>query len=323
MAQKFLVPIDLGNNEIRNVLVQALASAPSSPLESRLYYDTTLHQLGYYNGTTWIYAAAGGVTGVTGTAPIQSTGGTTPVISIVAASNITANQVTGLAAPSGSSDAANKAYVDAVASGLDVKASVRAATTANITLSGTQTIDGVACIAGDRVLVKDQSTGANNGIYVVAAGAWSRATDADSSAEVTSGMFTFVTEGTANGNNGFVLTTDDPITLGTTALVFAQFSGAGQITAGTGLTKAGNTLAIDTASGYGVRKYATTIGDGSTTAIVITHSLGSRDVQVQVYTNGSPYDTVYPDVERTSTTTATIRFTTAPTTNQYAVVVTG
>jgi len=157
--------------------------------------------------------------------------------------------------PTNPQDAATKAYVDAARSGLDVKQSVRVATTANITLSGTQTIDGVVLSAGDRVLVKDQSTGSQNGIYVVAAGAWSRATDADLDAEVTAGMFTFVAEGTTNADSGWVLTTNDSITLGTTALAFAQFSGAGQITAGSGLTKSGNTLGLATAYGDTVNPY--------------------------------------------------------------------
>ena len=157
-------------------------------------------------------------------------------------------KITNLADPTNDQDAATKAYVDAARSGLDVKQSVRVATTANITLSGTQTIDGVAVVAGDRVLVKHQSPASQNGIYVVAAGSWSRSTDADTSAEVTDGMFTFVAEGTTNADSGWVLTTNDTITLGTTPLAFAQFSGAGQITAGAGMTKNGNTLDVGTAS---------------------------------------------------------------------------
>jgi phage-related tail fiber protein len=145
-------------------------------------------------------------------------------------------------------EVATKPYVDAVKQGLDIKDSVRVATTANITLSGTQTIDGVAVVAGDRVLVKNQSTASQNGIYVVAAGAWTRSTDADSNAKVTAGMFTFVAEGTANADSGWVLTADDPVTLGTTSLAFSQFSGAGQITAGAGLTKTGNTIDVGTAN---------------------------------------------------------------------------
>ena len=158
--------------------------------------------------------------------------------------DVSSKKITNLAAPTGDSDAATKAYVDAVKQGLDIKDSVRGATTANVTLSGTQTIDGVSLVAGDRVLVKNQTTGGDNGIYVVAAGAWSRSVDADSSAKVTTGLFAFVSEGTVNGDSGWVLTTNDAITLGTTALAFTQFSGAGQVTAGDGLTKTGNTLNV-------------------------------------------------------------------------------
>ncbi len=157
------------------------------------------------------------------------------------------SKITGLGTPTADQDAATKAYVDSVAQGLDVKASCRAATVANITLSGTQTIDGVAVIAGDRVLVKDQSTAANNGIYVVAAGSWSRASDADTWAELV-GAFTFVEEGTVNDNSGWVCTSPAGGTLGVTAVTWEQFSGAGQITAGAGLYKSGNTLSVGTAS---------------------------------------------------------------------------
>jgi hypothetical protein len=157
-------------------------------------------------------------------------------------------KITSLADPVNAQDAATKAYVDAARMGLDVKESVRVATTANITLSGTQTIDGVSLSAGDRVLVKNQSTASQNGIYSVAAGVWGRSSDADSNPKVTTGLFTFVSEGTINADSGWVLTTNDTITVGTTELAFAQFSGAGQITAGAGLTKNGNTIdAVGTA----------------------------------------------------------------------------
>ena len=134
---------------------------------------------------------------------------------------------------------------DAVKQALDIKDSAHVATTGNITLSGTQTIDGIAVEAGDRVLVKNQTAGADNGIYVAAAGAWSRAADANTTAEVTPGMFIFVEEGTVGGDNGFVLTTDAPITLDTTSLTFTQFSGAGQVIAGDALSKSGNTLNVN------------------------------------------------------------------------------
>ena len=147
---------------------------------------------------------------------------------------------------------AAKTYIDNTRSGLEVKDSVVVATTGNITLSGTQTIDGIAVTAGDRVLVKDQSTASQNGIYVVSASAWSRATDADTAAEFNSGVFFFVEKGTDNADNGFVMNQDAAITFGSTAITFSQFSGAGQITAGSGLAKSGDTLLVNTGTGITV-----------------------------------------------------------------------
>jgi hypothetical protein len=157
-------------------------------------------------------------------------------------------RITSVADPTGAQDAATKAYVDAVKTGLDVKASVRVATTGNITISTAlnsgDTIDGVTLADGDRVLVKDQTDATENGIYVVAATP-ARATDADSASELTGGTFTFVEEGTANADNGYVFTHNGTPTLGSTDLPVSQFSGAGQITAGDGLSKTGNTLDVN------------------------------------------------------------------------------
>ena len=164
----------------------------------------------------------------------------------------------------GSDSLVNKSYVDSVANGLDVKASVRVATTANLATTynngaGTLTassngaiaVDGVTLSVGDRVLVKDQSTAAQNGFYKVtatgsggAAFVLTRTPDADAASELTGGAFTFVEEGTANADNGYVLTTNGTPTLGTTNITFEQFSGAGQISAGAGLTKTGNTIDV-------------------------------------------------------------------------------
>ena len=166
--------------------------------------------------------------------------------------DLNSQKITNLATPTAASDAATKGYVDAAQQGLDVKDSVRAATTANITLSGTQTVDGVALSVGDRILVKNNTDASENGIYVVASGSWSRAADADADSEVTAGLFTFVEEGTVNGDAGFSLTTNGSITVGTTALSFSQFSGAGNITGGDGIQKSGSELSIDAKANGGL-----------------------------------------------------------------------
>jgi len=166
--------------------------------------------------------------------------------------DLNSQKITNLATPTAASDAATKGYVDASQQGLDVKESVKAATTGNITLSGTQTVDGVSLSVGDRVLVKNQTTGSENGIYVVASSGWSRAADADADSEVTAGLFTFVEEGTVNGDAGFSLTTNGSITVGSTALSFSQFSGAGNITGGDGIQKSGSELSIDAKANGGL-----------------------------------------------------------------------
>ena len=166
--------------------------------------------------------------------------------------SLNSQKITNLATPSASTDGANKAYVDSVSQGLDVKDSVKVATTANITLSGTQTIDGVAVSADERVLVKDQSTQTQNGLYLCKAGAWQRTTDLASGANA-AGMFTFVEQGTVNAESGFVCTSDSgSAVVATNNLVYSQFSGAGQITAGNGLEKSGNTLSADLKSNGGL-----------------------------------------------------------------------
>jgi RNase P/RNase MRP subunit p29 len=147
--------------------------------------------------------------------------------------------------PADPNSAASKWYVDSVATGLDVKKSVRVLASSDITLSGTQTVDGVTLTVGDRVLVIGQLDATENGIYVVGSDAWGRADDADGnpSGEVTAGMFTFIEEG-SHAQEGWVLATNDPIVIGTTELTFTQFTGAGQLSAGNGIELTGGQVAV-------------------------------------------------------------------------------
>ena len=191
--------------------------------------------------------------------------------------------------PTAALDLATKQYVDAVAQGLDPKASCVAATTANITLSGTQTIDGVALIAGDRCLVKDQTLSQNNGIYLVAAGAWTRATDMDSWLEVP-GAFTFIEQGTAYADTGWVCTSNAGGTLGTTPITWVQFAGVGSYTAGTGLTLTGTQFSLTapvTAAlgGTGYTSYA--VGDMLYASASTTLSKLTLGTQGQIMTAGA------------------------------------
>lgn len=147
--------------------------------------------------------------------------------------------------PTADNHFATKGYVDSTSEGLDVKDSVKVATTANITLSGTQTIDGVAISADERVLVKDQSTASQNGIYLCKAGSWARADDMAASGDA-AGAFTFVEQGSTYADVGFVCSSNKgSAVVGTNNLAFTQFSGSATFSAGDGLDKTGSTFSVD------------------------------------------------------------------------------
>jgi hypothetical protein len=226
-------------------------------------------------------------------------------------------------------------YVDGMAQGVAFKESVRVASTANIAvasgLANGASIDGITVVTGDRVLLKDQTAGQENGVYIVpVSGAASRATDADSVADLES-MATFVDEGTVNANTGWHLLTDN-FTLGTTPLVYTKFSALGEITTGGGIGKSGDTLSVAAGAGLtqdadglsldaavAVRKYAT--GCAAATSTLVNHALNTRDVQVTVYLASGTYEEVICDIEHTDVNNVTVRFAVAPAANAYRIVV--
>lgn len=283
MAMKFVTNLDLNQNQLINATFEKLVTDPSG-FEGRTYFNTTTGTVKVFTGSAWVSLphtiVSGGGAGIAEalTVSAQTNGTITLTLNLADTdsaglmpaamwqmltdatpdatnSKLVKRDSSGnakVATPTDSAHIATKGYVDAARQGLDVKESVRVASVAPVAIASAleagDIIDGVTLAEGDRVLLKDQSTASENGIYVVVAsgaGAASRAPDADTSAKVTTGMFTFVAEGTVNGDNGFVLTTDTAITLGTTGLTFVQFSGAGQVIAGDGLSKSGNTLNVN------------------------------------------------------------------------------
>ena len=193
-----------------------------------------------------------------GSADNQTISTSSGVLKLNPATDIDAvsNNIINVATPTAAHHATNKGYVDGLIQGLDVKGSVRTASTANGTLSSDfangDSVGGVTVATGDRILIKEQSTGSENGVYTVnASGAPTRATDFDSNAGITAGAFVFVEEGT-NGDQGFVLTNNGTVTIGSTSLIFTQFSGAGNISAGNGLQQSGTTLSVLLPSGSGL-----------------------------------------------------------------------
>jgi hypothetical protein len=251
--------------------------------------------------------------------------------------DVASQRITNVADPSSGTDAANKQFVENLVNGLDWKASVRVATTANLAaLSGLATIDGVGpLVAGDRVLVKNQTTASANGIYVAASGAWARSTDAATSTLVTANMTCLVSEGTTQADTSWTLSANDPIVLGTTALSFVQVGAGITYSAGNGISVASTVISAVGATGITVgaggigidtsvvaRKFSVTVGNGASTSIAVAHGLGTQDVVVAVR-DASTNVGVLVDWTATDVNTVTLTFAVAPASGAYRVVVHG
>ena len=255
--------------------------------------------------------------------------------------NLNNQKITGLADGSSATDAVTKQQLDAAIAGLAWKQPVRVATTANGTLAtafaNAQSVDGQALVTGDRILLKNQTSQLENGIYVVqAAGAPVRSTDADSAAELVNATV-FVSAGTVNKDLSYTQTTDAPITLNTTAL-WAQIgigstyvAGAGltespaltfNVGAGTGITVAADTVSVDPAYTGLAKRFSANIGDGAATAITITHNLNTKDVLVSIH-DATSFDEVFVDINKATLNTVIATFATAPTSAQYRATVIG
>ena len=285
MAQKFLTNIDLNQNQLINATFEVLGTAPvSGNFEGRMYYNSTTDSIEIYGNGAWRKVvnsiSSGGGAGIAEALTVSESNGTvtltlnvadtdsagllpaamwnmlTDATSDATASKLVKRDASGnakVATPTDAAHIATKGYVDSARQGLDVKQSVRVASTANVAIStgleAGDIIDGVTLVAGDRVLLKNQTTTSENGIYVaVASGAASRSSDANGTAdtgELKSGTFAFVEEGTINFDSGFVISTDGTITVGSTGITWTQFSGAGSFDAGDGLSKTGTQVNVN------------------------------------------------------------------------------
>ena len=288
MAQKFLTNIDLNQNQLINAKFEALATNPSSGnFEGRMYFNTATFTLMVYANAGWKKSVhsivSGGGAGIAEALTVSESNGTVTLTLNVAdtdsagllpaamwnmltdatpdatSSKLVKRDGSGnakVATPTDPAHIATKGYVDAARQGLDVKQSVRVATTAAVNLAADlqtgDVIDGVTLAAGDRVLVKNQVSGSENGIYVaVASGTALRSSDANGTidtGELKPGTFAFVEEGTVNSDKGFVVSTNGTITIDSTAIAWTQFSGAGSFEAGDGLSQSGNTINVNVTS---------------------------------------------------------------------------
>ena len=270
--------------------LSVFAATSSSELAGVISDETGTGALVFANTPTLVTpvlgaATATSITATSGNMVINAAAGNNNVNLVPTGTgtvDVGSKRITSLAEPTADSDAATKYYVDAARSGLDIKNSVKVATTANITLSNTQTIDGVALSVGDRVLVKDQSSAVQNGVYVVASGSWTRATDADAPAELNPGTFVFVEQGTVNSDTGFVVTSDGALTIGTDAINWTLFSTSGTLIAGAGLSKNGYTLEVNVANGIevssdNVQLASSVAGAGLTYSSGVLNVVGTAD----------------------------------------------
>lgn len=255
--------------------------------------------------------------------------------------------LTNLADPTNAQDGATKSYVDtqvaAVAAGLDFKDSAKVLAVADGNLStdfaAGSVVDGQTLITGWRIVLAGQTAAEENGIYLVnASGAPTRTADADATGEISPGALIYIELGTSHGNQLWICTATsaDPWVPNTSTSTWSQFMAGGTVSVNAPLSMAGNVISLDYGTGLDVvsgdlvidtdvvvRKYATTIGDGTTTAFTVSHNLGTRDVIVQIRRNASPYNLVMTDVKADTINDVVVEFSAPPATNEFRVMIQG
>lgn len=371
-AFKFGADVDLAGFYINNLRPEKVASLPaaSSANDGRLVILTTDGKV--YLGISGAWKPIGlNVDALEGITPAQlrdraTHSGTQPASTIsdlkstvtgykvsdfaAADKDINANghKVTNLANGSADDDAVNfkqlkdvESIAAAAASGISIKAPVRAVAASNIALNGIQTIDGVSISAGDRVLVANNTVSTENGIYLAATGGWTRATDSDESTELAPGTLVSVISGTANSGTLWGLSSpgNSTITPGTTAHTWIQIlASTGEVvTAGNGISKTGTTIAVKLATNSGLtvgasglavdgtklpKKFSAVVPTGSASPSV-THSLNTEDVTVTVREVSTGEQVLVPWTSAGTPNAIQLKFGTAPTSNQYRVTVVG
>jgi hypothetical protein len=326
MAKKLLTSLDFTSLEALRFRFQNLTADPSG-VQGSAYMNTVTNKWMYHNGTLFVDPTARSQhTGTQLAASISDLSASvqayrldqfaSPITSLSLNSQKIINLLPGILG----TDAINLNQLLAVKNNTDWKDSVRIGTTTNVSLSGLQTIDGITAVVGDRILVKNNTTGSENGIWVAASGAWARSSDAATAGELTPATSMFIEEGVVNASTQWRITNTGTVTIGTTALTFTQFGAGTSYTSGNGIIITGSVIAVDTS--VVARKFSASVGDGSTTSIAVTHSLATTDVQVSIR-DATSNQFVDCDIVATSTTQVTFTFAVAPTSNQYRVTIIG
>lgn len=366
---KFLVPIDLSSLEILNVRIQNLVSPPQTNNNSQglIYYDTAAKAIKVFDGNTWVPLDARLLPA--GSLPINllsvnpldrslhtgsqlastisdfNTAVDNRLVNINISNfqitqplNLNNQEITNLGPPTTANSAVRKLDLDNAILGLDAKESVKVATTVNITLSGSQIIDGFPASNGDRVLVKNQADPVLNGIYIASNTNWTRSSDA-TNGRLTPQSYVFVEQGIQNAGTQWKISNTGAVSVGLSPITWTQFNGQANqntLVAGDGILISNNNISVklDANSGLSLspnglkiantastNKFSSMIGNGTNTTFQVTHNLGTEDVIVSVRQNTGQKEAIFTDWRVVDANKIELSFAFAPALNEYKVVI--